>query len=129
MVKSVREMFVYGTLMSGERNHMYFENSIINIEDAKVTGTVYHIEKQRCPSIELGRGECVGELITYKDPTGEITDQIVAMEQEFDGLDYCQVATNVFTANKVVEVNVFCYPLSTEEKNTAVHGRWSESLY
>lgn len=128
-MKFVREMFVYGTLMSGERNHKYFKDSIISVEEAKVVGTVYHIEKQRCPTIELGIGECVGELITYKDPTGEITDQIVAMEQEFDGLDYCQVAANVFTTNKVVEVNVFCYPLTTEEKDTIVYGKWSESLY
>lgn len=115
--------------MSGERNHKYFEDSIINIEEARVAGTVYHIEKQRCPSIELGRGECVGELITYNDPTGEITDQIVAMEQEFDGLDYYQVATKVFTTNKVVEVNVFCYPLDIDEKDRTVNGKWSESLF
>ncbi len=115
--------------MSGERNHKYFKNSVIKVEEAKVVGTVYHIEKQMCPSIELGSGKCIGELITYNDPTGTITKSIIDMEQQFDGLDYNQIKTKAIVGEKFEDILVFCYPLSADEKAIAVNGRWSESKY
>ncbi len=115
--------------MSGERNHKYFKDSILKVEEAVVEGTVYHIDEQRCPSIELGSGQCIGELITYQDPEGTITNSIIAMEQEFDGLDYSQVKTQAVVGDKLEEIKVFCYPLSKLEKQVTVNGRWSEQKY
>lgn len=115
--------------MSGERNHKFFRDSVLKIEEAKVCGTVYHIAKQKCPSIELGSGECIGELITYHDPSGEITSEIIAMEQEFDGLDYEQVSTYATINDEIEDIKVFCYPLQSVEKTNVVSGRWQESKY
>lgn len=115
--------------MSGERNHKYFEDSVIRVEEAKVAGTVYHINQQMCPSIELGSGECIGELVTYNDPEGKITNQIIEMELKFDGLDYNQIQTHAVIGNKVEDIKVFCYPLSSSEKTIKVCGRWSEQNY
>ncbi len=115
--------------MSGERNHKYFEDSVIMIEEAKVVGTVYHINQQMCPSIELGFGECIGEFVTYNDPEGKITTQIIEMEQQFDGLDYNQIKTQAVIGHKVEDIKIFCYPLANSEKAIKVTGRWSEQNY
>lgn len=48
------------------------------------------------------------------------------MELEFDGLDYSQVKTEAITAKEVVEIKVFRYELTKEEKEIQVIGRWSE---
>ncbi len=113
--------------MSGERNHKYFKDSILNISQATIKGTLYHIPKQKCPVIELGAGTCIGEYITYNDPTEEITNSIINLEHSFNGLDYNQVTTTALVNEQEIEVQVFYFELQDEDKRCEVAGRWSEN--
>lgn len=126
MEKFVKTMFVYGTLMSGERNHHYFKDSIISIEKATVKGTIYNDIKHRCPIIDLGNGDAEGELITYNDPTGEVEKSIIELEEDFDGLFYEQVTTSACTVDRCVDIKLFCLPELPINGITKVAKRWSE---
>ncbi len=128
-MKSVKRMFVYGTLMSGERNHKYFKDSVLQIEEAKVQGQLVHLLQHNCPTVILGTGETIGELISYNDPNDEIEKSIVALEQEFDGLYYARIPAQIQTKNEELESLVFAYELSTkQEHHQFMEGRWSELM-
>jgi len=95
------EIFVYGTLKRGERNHDRFCRGILRIREAKIrgrlydlpfgfpalvtpeesilaTGTAYYAadaERQRCtvPDADPVRGDVVhGELLTFDDPLARL---------------------------------------------------------
>lgn len=125
VVKSVKQMFVYGTLMSGERNHKYFKQSIIKIEPATIEAKLYHLTKYNCPTLVLGSGHTTGELVTYEDPDGQIEKSIIALEQDFDGLYYDYVPTVVQTENGKINQNVFVYKIKPEDDAILVSSKWT----
>ncbi len=124
-MKFVKQMFVYGTLMSNERNHKLFKDSIIKIEEAKINAQLYHLCEHNCPTIKLGTGETIGELITYSDPDDSIENSIIALEQEFDGLYYEQIQTEIYTNKQILKNYVFVYQLANDNiKIEQIKGRW-----
>lgn len=124
-MKSVKQMFVYGTLMSGERNHRYFKDSIIKIETATIEAKLYHLTKYDCPTLVLGEGQTIGELVTYNDPDDQIEQSIIALEQDFDGLYYDYVPAVIQTKDNKLTQNVFVYPMKEDEEAILLTAKWT----
>lgn len=124
-MKSVKQMFVYGTLMSGQRNHHYFEDNILEIVPATIEAELYHLEAYDCPTLVIGSGQAIGELITYIDPEDQIENSIIALEQDFDGLYYDQIPAMIKTINGKIEKDVFVYKIQENDEVQFVINKWS----
>lgn len=126
-MKSVKQMFVYGTLMSSQRNHHYFKDQVLKIETAQIQAKLIHLIKYNCPTIVLGEGISYGELITYNDPDDEIENAIIALEQEFDGLYYQQVPAKITVGQQELDTLVFSYTKTNEDEVILLDTkRWQE---
>lgn len=126
-MKSVKQMFTYGTLMSNERNHHYFKDAILKIEPAIIQGKLIHLSKYNCPTLESGLETVVGELITYEDNNDEIEKRIVALEQDFDGLYYHQKSMSITVNNKQFNQLVFIYQVNNNDQIEYLNQvKWSE---
>lgn len=83
MVKLVKNIFVYGTLKKGKRNHKYFKDSIISVREGYIHASLYHLVDYDCPTILEGNDKIYGQFLEYNDPTDEIEKEIDYLEGNF----------------------------------------------
>lgn len=61
--ETVLPIFVYGTLMVGERNYIdVIHNNLTHVENAKVKGTLYYYKKEDYPALMPGDSWIEGQL-------------------------------------------------------------------
>lgn len=62
------ELFVYGTLMRGFRNHdRFFAGRVLSVRRAAVRGRLVHLRGRGCPALLPGEGFARGEVLAFED--------------------------------------------------------------
>ncbi len=103
-----KNIFVYGTLKSGNRNHHYFGDQVTNIVKGSIAASLYHLDDYDCPTIRLEPGTIEGEIIYYQDDQmGSIEMAVDDLEQSTPGLYYDRVPVGVETVSGVIESEVY----------------------
>lgn len=67
MHDEVNRVFVYGTLMHGERNHPYYCGDALSIEPATTTGRLYDLPAGFPTMVSSASGTVHGEAMTFPD--------------------------------------------------------------
>lgn len=64
----VVDLFVYGTLMRGFRNHdRFFAGRVLSVRGAAVRGRLVHLRGRGCPALLPGEGFARGEVLAFED--------------------------------------------------------------
>lgn len=120
-----KNIFVYGTLKSGERNHYHFKDRVSNIVEGTIEAALYHLEDYDCPSIRLESGTIEGQIIYYTDDEGNSIELAVDdLEQSTPGLYYDRVPVTVQTLNGAVESEVYVVRDFENLKSTKLNKAW-----
>lgn len=122
----LKQRFVYGTLKQGQRNHKYFKDSIVEIQEAYVYANIIKLDDYDCPTLVLEdtTNKVYGELITYEDINNEIEQSIINLEQDFNGLFYNEVELEVYYQDKSIKTNVFIYKDYQNIKHSDLDDKW-----
>lgn len=120
-----KNIFVYGTLKSGERNHYHFKDCVSNIVEGTIEAALYHLEDYDCPSIRLESGTIEGQIIYYTDDEENSIELAVDdLEQSTPGLYYDRVPVTVQTLNGAVESEVYVVRDFENLKSTKLNKAW-----
>ncbi len=127
-MKSIKSMFVYGTLMENQRNFKYFNNKVIDIKRGYIRGDLYHLIDYNCPAITQGNEKVYGELITYEDPTGIIEKEIDALERDFghegDCVRYDRFNVAVYVENQEYQSSAYFLSAIETIKTKKINQYW-----
>ncbi len=127
-MKSIKSMFVYGTLMENQRNFKYFDNNVVDIKRGYIRGDLYHLIDYNCPAITMGNEKVYGELITYEDPTGVIENEIDALERDFghegDSVRYDRFNVAVYVDDKEYQSSAYFLNAIDTIKTKKINQYW-----
>lgn len=120
-----KNIFVYGTLKSGERNHYHFKDCVTTIVGGTIEATLYHLDDYNCPSIQLGGGIIEGQIIYYADDEqNSIESAVDNLEQSTPGLYYDRVPVLVQVENGAIESEVYVVRNFENLKSTKLNKVW-----
>lgn len=121
-----KNIFVYGTLKQGKRNHYHFEDKVIDIVPGTINASIYHLDDFDCPSIKFGDGVVQGEIIYYDDTIDNRIELAVdKLEQSFDELYYDRRPVTVTTEKGQLQSEVYVVRGLDELKHTLIENEWN----
>ncbi len=122
----IKNIFVYGTLKQGERNHKYFQDKVVDIVPGTIKGTICHLVDFNCPGIILGQGTIGGQVIHYNDDQNNTIEQNIDELEQTDELFYDRIEVDVTTASGVIKSQVYI-PRDIENLNVKIiDNEWNE---
>lgn len=120
-----KNIFVYGTLKQGQRNHYHFEDKVIKIIPGTINACLYHLNDYDCPTIKLEDGVIEGEIIYYDDDDSNSIEQAVdELEQSTPGLYYDRIPVEVKSTNAITMSEVYIVRNFELLNSTKIAKKW-----
>ena len=123
---TIRHLFVYGTLMTGQTRFNQIEPFIESIQPASVKGKLYHLVDY--PGLKIGNGLVHGELIEMSEHRKclERMDQIEGFLGfgETESL-YDRTIIQISTNEGTVWAWTYVYAKDVDEDSLIISGRWA----
>jgi len=105
-------MFVYGTLMLGERNHAeVLRKNLLYYIKAEIQGQLYYYDEEDFPALTVGRKKIKGQLFYFDslDDVLQFTHKLegyIAPDHK-DNMYHFEIAQVVTEANEIVQAFVY----------------------
>jgi len=133
MSEPVRHIFVYGTLMHGERNHPYYCGDALTIEPATTQGELYDLSAGFPAMVEAEDGIVHGESMTFPDLDATLAEMDILESYRPHAPERSLYLRRVqpITLTETGEIVLaYCYVWQGQIPSNAVRvqsGRWSRS--